>query len=110
MGAIDAAVLRRYFRELDQFVCFGVVARWINQGGREPEGPVLHGLSDEGLHLLEFVRRWSAVDIPQNCLADLGGTHVGANVEWGTVVLESCEVAVQSGPVHLQVIAIEVGL
>src|SRR5258708_23035970 len=110
MGAIDAAVLRRYFCELDQFVCFGIVARGINQGSREPEGPVLHGLSDQSLHLLKLVRSWSAVDIPQNCLTDLGGTNVGANVKWGSALLQSCEIAVQSGPVHLQVIAIELGL
>src|SRR5258708_37915919 len=104
MGAVDAAVLRGYLRELDQFICFGVVAGGINQGGGEPEGAVLHGLSKQSLHLLKLFRCWSAVDIPQNRLTDLRGTHVGANVEWRDALLESCEASVQAGPIHLQMI------
>ena len=58
---VDAAVLRRDLRQLDDFLGLGVVGRDVEESGREAERAVLHRLAHEVAHFVEFLDGGGAV-------------------------------------------------
>ena len=90
-------ILRRDPSEFDHLVGLRVVPGRVEQSGGEPEGAVLHSLSDKRLHLVEFSRGGIAV-----VHADDGPSH-GAVSDVGDDVLSDAgrfEVRVERGEVR----------
>src|SRR5260370_609563 len=87
-----------------------------SQGGRaeagagDDEGGVLHGLLGQGFHLLELCGSGSAIVVTDDGFADLRGADVGAEIDGRALLFEAAEIAVESGPVHLQTVMVEHGL
>ena len=86
-------------RQSDQLVGLGVNVRWINQCAGEAEGAVLHGLLDEGLHLLQLGRRRGAIVVANHSFADLCRADVRADVEWRALFFETAEIAIKRCPI-----------
>ena len=54
MGVIDSAVLRGDLGDFDHLFRSGVAAGSVVQAGGDADGSAIHGLGDEGLHLLKL--------------------------------------------------------
>ena len=85
------------------------MARRIDESCRNSEGALLHRFPNHVLHLLEFFRRRGPIRIAQDCFTNLGRTYVGADVQRRARFLKPVEVAVETGPVHGQVVLSECG-
>jgi hypothetical protein len=77
-----------------------IVARGIDQGGRNAHCALLHGLRHQRLHLLQLRRRGRAIDVAQHRFAHLSGAHVGAQIDRRAALLQAAEITGQIPPVH----------
>ena len=55
MGGVDAAIGADHLGKLHNLLSFGIAAGCVNQAGGKAHRPVLHGLPQEGLHLLQLI-------------------------------------------------------
>ena len=80
MGVVDAVERRRDPRQLDDLPGGRVVARHVEEPGREAERPLVHGPPDQRAHLVELGRRGRAVVLADHPSPDLAVTRVGERV------------------------------
>ena len=104
---VKAAVLGGDLREGDEFVGFRVNVWRIDERAGDAQSAVLHGLLDEGFHLLELGGSGSAIVVANHGFADLRGADVGAEVERRALLFETAEVAVESGPIDGEFVLVE---
>ena len=79
----------------------------INQCGRETEGALLHRAVEDLLLALQFLRRGRTVLHAEDLLADRRDRRERPEVDRRPAILQRVQVAVESGPVVLQVISVE---
>jgi len=98
MGDVDTAVGGGYFTEFYQFVCRGVEAWCVDEGGPDAQCAVFHGLFDEGLHFFQFCGSGGAIFVTQDIFPDGGGADEGGDVGGDAFLLEPVKVFFQGGP------------
>src|SRR5215467_506888 len=99
VGSVDAAEAGSFGSKRDQLFSLGVRSGRILKGGRQADGAVFHGLADQFLHLIEFGRTGSPVDIAKNHAPDLGSPDVGREVYSDAALIKLAEVGLQCEPV-----------
>ena len=107
VGGVDAAVLRRNFRECNQFIGLCVMPGGINERGGESHCTVLHGTRDERLHLFKFRSSRSTIFVADYGFAYLGCANVGREVNGSAILLQALEIAIEGGPINRQTILIQ---
>ena len=77
---VDAVERRGDPRQLDDLLGGRVVARHVEEPGRQAERPFVHRLPDQRAHLVQLCRRRRAVVLSDRPSADLPVTRVGERV------------------------------
>jgi len=67
----------------------------IDERAGEAESAVLHGLLDEGFHLIELAGVGARLSSPNDGFADLRGADIGAMFERFALLFEAAEIAVE---------------
>ena len=107
MRGVESAVFCGGLCEDDELIGLGVNVRRVDEGAGEAESAVLHGLLDEGFHLIELGGRRSAIVVANDSFANLCGADIGADVERCALLLEAAEIAVKSGPIDGEFVLVE---
>ena len=102
MGGIDAVVAADYLAEFDEFFERGIGPRSICQAGGKTDGPILHGLRGQLLHLVHFRGRRRTVVIAHGSDADIAVADQCGYVGADALVFEAPEVFAEGDPVALQ--------
>src|ERR1051326_519071 len=103
---VNATKLRGFPRQGDQLFGLGIRGGCAFKRCRHAHGTIVHGMVDELLHGCELLSVWLTIVITQNRAAHLRGAHVAAEVDANSLLLQACEIFLESTPVGSEVVMV----
>src|SRR6185369_17103033 len=103
MCSVDAAVLSRHFRELDQLVSLCETRRNVLERRRKTERAVTHRIGHQLLHLLQLLWRWRTVVVTDDVFAHLSRTNKRAEVYSRSLFFETLKVFIERAPIDCEI-------
>ena len=106
MRGIDAAKPRCLGSKRYELVGLGVRCGRVFKRGRNSYRPVFHGLSHQGFHLYELLRRWLLVVVTEHHAADLCRAYIARQIDAHSLFFQPGKILTEGPPVGIDVVVL----